>query len=107
MAKPNCTSEVHVAQIQIEAPGKRYPHGKTALGCYTVDEKGLLTMCDGEGKPVLDDDGTAYTQQLRQGDSALLIAQRLTRKLREVIRDGNAPKHGFAGPIAYSPAKRV
>jgi hypothetical protein len=101
MAPNDSTTKVQTVLVSIHNPSTRYPQGVSARGCYVVDAKGLLTMTDGEGKPVLDDDGLGYKHQLQEGENPKVIAGRLTKKLRDALSGKSGRVGGFSGPIPY------
>ena len=86
--------------IDIKLPSGNDP-GQLSLGYYTVVD-GVVTMTDAKGNPAHDDSGKVYTQKLAPNDDAYVIAGRLTRQLRDVLRGrGDAPPAGFGAPINY------
>jgi hypothetical protein len=55
-------------------------HGRMTIGFYFVED-GLLTMTDGNGKPMRGAGGEKITHKLQAGDEADVIAKRLTMRI--------------------------
>jgi hypothetical protein len=91
--------KVYQVWTQVRRP-KGSDHGQSALGYFTIDD-GVVVMTDARGKPAKDAEGKTYSQKLKDGESAKLIAGRLTRELRTALRGGDAAKNGFDRPVEY------
>ncbi len=99
-------TKVETVFIQIEAPGSKYQYGKVAEGAYIVED-GVVILTDRNGKPARDSDGKRYEHKLQDGENPKRIAGRLTRKLRDALRDRSGGMEGFSGEINYPDAKYV
>src|SRR5690348_2551955 len=73
--------DVHSVTIQVRAPSRPGDTGQVSFGYYVVDD-GMLTMTDGEGKPVRRRTGDLMTHKLKPGDDAETIARIFTRNFR-------------------------
>jgi hypothetical protein len=92
-------SKVHTVFVQIKAPRGASP-GKVAEGCYTVIDR-VVTLTDRQGNPASDIDGNKYSHELAEGETAKVVACRLTRELRTALRGKDAQVSDFDGPIEY------
>ncbi len=99
-------TKVHTVYVQLAAPGGQYQFGKVAEGAYVVED-GVVILTDRDGKPARDSDGKRYEHKLQDGENAKRTAGRLTRKLRDALRDRSGGMEGFGGEINYPDAKYV
>jgi hypothetical protein len=91
--------EVKLLTIQISSVTPSSPQGVCAEGAYIVTD-GKVTLTDREGKPVRDPNGKPYSQPLKEGENPRVIAGRLTKRFRSVLR-GKPGVSGFSSPINY------
>lgn len=85
--------------VQIRAPRGDDP-GQVAEGRYILVD-GTVTLTDHTGRPVRDHDGKTYSRKVNEGDDPRVIAGRLTKEFRRVIRGENKIISGFRRPIVY------
>jgi hypothetical protein len=76
--------EVYKVTVQIRGPEGDDP-GQVSVGYYTLDGQ-VLTMTDGEGRPVRRGNGEQYIHRLQEGEGAQAVAKRLTREVRLMAR---------------------
>jgi hypothetical protein len=94
--------EVFQVRVEIRPPKGDDP-GQVSHGYYIIIDR-QLTLTDPKGNVAQDDAGKSYTHKLVSGDDAYVIACRLTKKLRDALRGGDAPPSGFSGPLNYGPS---
>ena len=94
------SSEVFQVIAQVKKPSKQLPLGQVALGFYVLDDGGVVTMTDRQGKPAEDMNGKKYSHPLEPNEDAAAIARKMTRELRLALQ-GNAPINDFDRPIKY------
>ncbi len=95
---------IHTVFVQLEAPGGHCQYGRVAEGAYVVED-GVVILTDRAGKPARDSDGRTYKHKLQDGENPKRIAGRLTRKLRDALRDSSGGVEGFSGAINYPPTR--
>jgi len=91
--------DVKSVTIQVRTPSGPGDTGQVSFGFYVV-ENGLLTMTDGDGKPVRRRDGDLMQRKLKPGDDAETIARILTRNFRMHVQGDSA---GFNRRLDYKP----
>ena len=78
--------------------------GQVTIGYYTLTD-GLMTMTDGNGKPIRKDNGELWTHRMRDGDKETPIAHWMTGKVYRALRGDDVlgfnrrisyPRHGIA-----------
>jgi hypothetical protein len=94
--------EVKIVVVQISRPSPTNPNGVSGEGRYIVAD-GHVTLTDRDGKPVRDKDGKICSQKLNEGDNPRVIAGRMTKNFRAVLRGDKKPGSvsGFSQPIYY------
>ena len=98
------TPEVKQVYIEIKPISQANPTGQVSYGYYTLVD-GVVTMTDAKGNAAQNDSGKTYTAKLAPNDDHQVIAGRLTRKLRDVLRGkkDDASPSGFNAPLNYGP----
>jgi hypothetical protein len=96
--------EVKTIAVQISPPTTSSPQGIIVEGAYIVTD-GKVTLTDRDGRPVRDPDGRYHSQKLADGDNPRVIAARLTKKFRSVLRGDRKSASGFSSPLNYPPIK--
>lgn len=76
-------------------------NNRVAEGFYTLSD-GLLTMVYRNGRPVVLEDGSTVTHQMRPDDNARSIAVVLTKEIRKKLLKELIP--GFGREIDYPSA---
>jgi hypothetical protein len=70
-------SEVKSVAVSVSSPSPADPAGRAIVGFYVI-EGDVLTMTDGDGKPVRRrHSGELYKHKLVEGDDPVVIAKRL------------------------------
>jgi hypothetical protein len=90
--------KVYKIIVQIRAPEGDDP-GQVTNGYYTLDGQ-VLTMTDGDGRPVRRGNGEQYIHRLQEGEGAAAVARRLTREVRTMARGETVS--GFHRKLNYS-----
>jgi hypothetical protein len=93
------TTKVHRVTVDIFRPTSAGDPGTIAEGAYTVTDD-VVTLTDHAGNPVRDKDGKKYSQKLQPGESAHVIAGRMTKTFR-TARRGAEKVEGFNRKIIY------
>jgi hypothetical protein len=91
-------TQIHNVIVQISGPSDTHA-GVVAEGRYTVTDD-VVTLVDHHGNPVRDKDGKKYCQKLQPGESAHVIAGRMTKQFR-TARRGKDKVEGFNRKIDY------
>ena len=92
--------EIKEVSVIIANPVTRGDTGRATIGFYTVSD-GVLTMVDGDGKPVFRrHSGDIYTHELKDGDDPVAIAKRLTMSIWR-SNTGGDPSGGFSRRLVY------
>ena len=94
-AKP----EVRHVFVQTRAPRRDDP-GAAVEGAYIVKDD-VVHLTDREGNPVRDDNGKLYSKPIANGDTAKVIASRLTKDFRSALRGKDGRVNGFDRPLQY------
>jgi hypothetical protein len=95
--------EIKEVSVIIANPVTRSDTGRATIGFYTVSD-GVLTMVDGDGKPVFRrHSGDIYTHELKDGDDPVAIAKRLTMSIWRSNTGGDA-SGGFNRRLVYNDA---
>jgi hypothetical protein len=93
-------SEVKSVAVSVSSPSPADPAGRAFVGYYVLDGD-VLTMTDGEGKPMRRCySGEVYKQKLAEGDDPVLIAKHLTMSIWRSNTGGDA-SGGFNRPLVY------
>jgi hypothetical protein len=90
--------EVYRVIVQIRPRAGDDP-GQVTNGYYTLDGQ-VLTMTDGDGRPVRRRNGEQYIHRLQEGEGAAAVARRLTREVRLMAR-GETGVAGFHRKLRY------
>jgi hypothetical protein len=95
-------SEVRSVAVSVSSPNPADPAGRATVGYYIVQD-GVLTMTDGEGKPVRRRySGEVYKKKLAADDDPSVIAKRLTLTIWRSNTGGDA-SGGFNRALIYQP----
>ena len=86
--------------VQIGRPTSTNPTGLAAQGTY-VETKTTVTLISLNNKPLSPDWRKQYSQRLKAGDNARVIAGRLTKECASA-QHSNRP---FSAPLNYPPIK--
>ena len=82
--------DVKSVTIQIRPrSGRAGDTGQVSFGYYTVED-GVLTMTDGDGRPVRRRDGELMQRKLKPGDDAETFARIFTRSFRLHVQGDGA-----------------
>jgi hypothetical protein len=93
-------SEVRSVAVSVSSPSPADPAGRATVGYYVVQDD-VLTMTDGEGKPVRRRySGDVYKQLLRESDDPAVVAKRLTLAIWRSNTGGDA-SGGFNRRLNY------
>ena len=98
-------SEVRQVIVTIKPPKGNYP-GQVTYGWYTLQD-GVVTLTDRKGNPAGEETGRKFTHKLAPGEDARAIACKLTKELRQALRDNSASVAGFEGKINYPKVKYI
>jgi hypothetical protein len=80
--------------IQLSPPTQRNPTGVTAQGDYE-ETGGKIILTAFNGRPLPPDRRKRFTHRLREGESGIRVAKRLTHEYSASLRTK------FSGPIRY------
>jgi hypothetical protein len=95
-------SVVKSVAVHVSSPSPADPAGRATVGFYVL-EGDVLTMTDGDGKPVRRRySGEVYKQKLAEGDDPSVIAKRLTLSIWRSNTGGDA-SGGFNRRLNYPP----
>jgi hypothetical protein len=93
-------SDVKSVAVSVSSPSPADPAGRATIGFYVL-EGDVLTMTDGDGRPVRRRySGEVYRHDLVAGDDPDVIAKRLTLAIWRSNTDGDA-SGGFNRPLSY------
>jgi hypothetical protein len=89
-----------IATVKTPNPSTDDP-GQTTYGYYTLVD-GLMTMTDGEGKPMRHAvSGEMVTHRMRGADREIPVATVLTRQVYDVLRGKEDRPSGFNRTLKY------
>jgi hypothetical protein len=95
--------EVFTVFAQVRAPRGSDP-GAAVEGAYVITD-GVVHLTDRDGNPVRDDNGKLYAKKIANGDTAKVIASRLTKDFRNALRGKDNRVSGFGAPLQYPKPK--